>query len=477
MLRKLTFLLLLSLEPIWFHFCLFPQNGFSELSAFIIFIQGIVIFFLLLTLKKLPVAVFLTVESLVFLILIAYHKYYADPLSLSAVIGQINEAGAFAFKSPFSLFNRYSLVVFVLWLLKVGFVWKYYQPFSDVWIIRGGIAVLMILFVFLTHGNYGRQWFSINDFNRYVRELGYLQGWWYESMMAWDKKAMEQEILSNTALSEPELNDDFKQIKPTRNIFVIQVESLDYEGVFKKINGKEVMPFLKSLRNKSLFYTLLPHDKKASANSDFTVLTGTSVYDDTYSAIYMLVEPSVYEQIETVPQLLKEKGWHTAFYHGYKGWFFNREEHITAMGFDEVFFEDTLPLTTPKGEWGFDDKDLFTHVLKTQTEKKSFNFIITVSSHESFEIGAKHQKIITEPKSLADKYFNALNYVDDALEMLVNRAPKDSLFIIYSDHHSGITEDKRTVFLVYGKNQQFHLERETEFNGLPPQIKALLRSF
>lgn len=477
MLKNLAFLVLLSTESVWFHHALFADKGFSLLSAFIVFFQGFVVFSLLLTLKRLPVAVFLSLESLMFLALIAYHKYYADPLTLSAVFGQINEGAAFAVKSPLSLFNGYSMAVLALWLFKIAFVKKYYQPFSDKWIIRGGITALLLFFVFMTHKNYGRQWFSINDFNRYVRELGYPQGWWYEAMMDWDKKALTRKVLSNAARPEEKLNKELSQIKPVRNVFIVQVESLDREGMFKIIDGKAVMPFLRQLSEKSLFYTILPHDKKASANSDFSMLTGTGVYNDSYSGFYMLLPPSVYEKIGSVPQMLKEKGWHTAFYHGYKGWFFNREKHIDQMGFGKVFFEDNLPLTSQKGEWGFDDKDLFAYVLKTQTEKKNFNFVITVSSHESFNIGERHKKLVAEPQNLKDKYFNALNYVDEALQMLVEQAPEDSLFIIYSDHHSGITEDKRTVFLIYGKNQSLKLKQDAEFNNLPPQIKILLMSF
>lgn len=477
MLKKLSFLVLLSAEPVWLHFCLFPQNGFSELSAFIVFFQGLLIFSLILTLKKLPAAILLSLESLAFLVLIAYHKYYADPLPLSAMFGQINEGWAFAVKSPVSLFNGDSAVVLALWGLKLWFVWKWYRTFFSVWLIRGGVAVPLLIFALLTHNAYGKQYFFVSDFNRYTRELGYLQGWWYELMTAWDKKALEREVLQNANRSSPDLNEDFKRIKPVQNVFVIQVESLDREGLFAEINGKAVMPFLSNLSAESLFYTLLPHDKKASANSDFSMLTGTSVYDDSYSGFYMLLPPSIYEKIGSIPQMLKEKGWHTAFYHGYKGWFFNRDKHVNQMGFDKAFFEETLPLTAPKGEWGFDDKDLFAYVLKTQMDKKNFNFVITVSSHESFEIGRKHNKPIAEPQSLKDKYFNALNYVDEALQMLVEQAPQDSLFVVYSDHHSGITDDKRTVFLVYGKNQRLNLSRDEEFNNLPPQIKTLLQSF
>ena len=477
MLKNLAFLVLLSTESVWFHHALFADKGFSLLSAFIVFFQGFVVFSLLLTLKRLPVAVFLSLESLMFLALIAYHKYYADPLTLSAMFGQINEGAAFAVKSPLSLFNGYSTVVLTLLGLKLWFVWKWYRPFSSVWLIRGGIAVPLLIFAFLTHNAYGKQYFFVSDFNRYTRELGYLQGWWYELMTAWDKKALEREVLKNAARPEEKLNKELSQIKPVRNVFVVQVESLDREGMFKEINGKEVMPFLRRLSEKSLFFTLFPHDKKASANSDFSMLTGTSAYDDSYSGFYMLLPPSVYEKIGSVPQMLKEKGWHTAFYHGYKGWFFNRDKHVNQMGFDQVFFEDNLPLTSQKGEWGFDDKDLFAYVLKTQTEKKNFNFVITVSSHESFNIGERHKKLVAEPQNLKDKYFNALNYVDEALQMLVEQAPEDSLFIVYSDHHSGITEDKRTVFLIYGKNQSLKLKQNAEFNNLPPRIKTLLQSF
>ncbi len=475
--EKLSFLVLLSWEPVLIHFCLFPKGGFSEVSAFIVFFQSFLIFSLILTLKKLPVAILLTLESLMFLILIVYHKYYADPLTLSTMFGQINEGWDFAVKSPFGLFNGYSAVILVLLGLKLWYVWKQYQPFSKVWLVRGGIAVPLLILTFLMYNTYGKEYFFVNVFSYYTKGLGYLQGWGYELITDWDKRIFEQEILKNANQQAAKLDDALKQIKPTRNVFVVQVESLDREGMFKTIDGKEVMPFLRQLSEKSLFYTLLPHAKKASANSDFSMLTGTSMYDESYVGTYVLLPPSIYKKIGSVPRMLKEKGWHTAFYHGYKSWFFNRELHISQMGFDQVFFEENLPLTVPKGEWGFDDKDLFAYVLQSQTKENNFNFIITVSSHEYFVIGEKHNKVIAEPITLPERYFNALNYVDEALQMLVEQAPEDSLFIIYSDHHSNMTLDKRTVFLIYGKNQLLKSKQDAEFNNLPPQIKTLLMSF
>lgn len=477
MLKMWLFLFFISFEAVIIHLGLFPKTEILSLTSLIIVFQALMFYGLLLTLNRRFVALAFIIIAIVTEGLIAYHRYYEAPINFGAITGQSQEALTFALKSPLSLFNGLSLLVLILLVIKLVYVLKFYHPFSQKTLIRTIVVVPLLCFMFLSYNFSHKQEFFITDFHRYVYQFGYPQGWWYEFITRWDKLQLEKNVIANSKLPDVDLSKNLQNIKASNHVFIIQVESLDYAAVEAKVEDREVMPFLKSLSAKGQFYRLAPHDKKSSANSDFSVLTGTSGYKDSYSTIYQLLPTSIYEQVQTLPKMMKEKGYQASFYHGFKGWFFNREKHIAAMSFDQVYFDENLPAFAPRGEWGYDDKDLFSYVLQSQSKGKNFNFIITVSSHENFKIAESYNHLFVKPNSMGERYLNAMNYVDNALRMLITQAPDDALFIIYSDHHSGITADKHTVFIIYDKRLSQGQSEDFDFIQIPQLIKTLLKSF
>lgn len=477
MLKNWLFLCFISFEPIFIHLGLFPKTDLFSLTSFVILFQALVFYSLLLTLNKSFISVAFIIIAFFTEGLIAYHRYYEAPINWASIVGQSQEGLIFALKSPLSLFNWLSLVVVILLVIKLIYIGKFYQSFFQKRLIRIVVVIPLLIFMILSYNFSHKQEFVLRDFQRYVYQFGYPQGWWYEFVTRFDKLQLEKSVLANALLPNVELPKNLQVIKPSNNVFVIQVESLDYEAINAKVKDQEVMPFLKSLMTKSQFYRLAPHDKKSSANSDFSVLTGTSGYKDSYSTIYQLLPTSIYETIQTLPKIMNEKGYQTSFYHGFKGWFFNRQKHIAKMGFNFFYFDENLPSQTPRGEWGYDDKDLFKYVLQSQSNNKNFNFIITVSSHEDFKIGENYNHLISKPNGLNERYLNAMNYVDNALQMLIVQAPKDALFIIYSDHHSSMTDDKHTAFIIYDKRLNQGQIDDLDFTLTPQLIKSLLSRF
>lgn len=455
MVINILFLLLVSFEPVWVHHLIFAEISLFSLSSLLIWLQYFLFFGFFFTFRRSVVAVVVVFVSLVLLLLMMYHRYFAEPLMLLTVFSQAREGLTFAGRSPESLFTPAFFGFTGLIILKLLFIYCCYHPLKRGCLIRTAALLPFTCITVMSYGFFHNSKFEKNDFNRIASQFGYVQAWGYELVTKLDRENLINDIIDSSA-SEPEpVPEELKEMQIPDNVYVVQLESIDYGALSAAYNGKKLMPFMSGLVPDGCLYIIEAHDKEASANADFSILTGTELYISMYSVIYGLFPSTRYDEMFTLPKLFKSAGYTSRFYHGFLGRFFNRKEHIQAMGFDKIWFSENLPLNVPEGAWGYDDADLFTFVVSDNAENaapKNFNFIISVSSHEDFQIGTSHQTVVKYPADMTERFYNAAHYVDSALKQLIETAPEESLFVIYSDHYSNIMKDKRTFMLIYRKN-------------------------
>lgn len=478
MLKNIVFLLLISLESVLVHYLIFTQTDFLSLSTFLIWLESFLFFGFIFTFRPWVWGVTLTVESLFFLLLLAYHHYYVEPITFGAVIDQAREGLIFAAKSPSSFLKMTNFEILLIFALKLFYALRYYQPLPKLKLIRFVTFVPLVVLLSMSFTFFYKTTFLKRDFNAIAADFGYVQAWGYEFMTSFDRARLIKEVVVSSNQSLITLSEELQFAKLPNNIYIIQLESIDYAALKGKVNEKALMPFLNNLAQKSQFYQIHPHDKQSSANSDFSVLTGSGIYGEMYNTTYNLIPIDSYKKMYTIPKAVKQKGYTSHFYHGFVGTFFKRKEHIKAMEFDQNWFLEDMPSNKHEGAWGWDDAELFDFVTqKTAQSKnsKNFNFIITVSSHEDFQIGKSHNKIIKHPQTIEELFYNAANYVDGALEQFITKAPKDSLFVIYSDHHSNIMDDRRTFMIIYNQAEsQPPSTHEVSFESVPKILKSML---
>lgn len=476
MVINILFLLLVSFEPVWVHHLIFAEIGLFSLSSLLIWLQYFLFFGFFFTFRRLVAAVVIVFVSLVMLLLMMYHHYFAEPLMLLTVFSQAREGLDFAGRSPSSLFTPAFFGFTGLVLLKLLFIRFCYRPFKQVCLIRMAALTPFACIAVMSYSFFHNSRFEKNDFNRIAAQFGYVQAWGYELVTKLDRENLINNIIENSASEPSPVPEELKGMQIPENVYVVQLESIDYGALTGVYNGKGLMPFTLGLVPDSCLYIVEAHDKEASANADFSILTGTELYISMYSMIYGLFPSTFYDEMFTLPKLFKSAGYTTRFYHGFLGRFFNRKVHIEAMGFDKIWFSENLPLSVPEGAWGYDDADLFKFVSSDNAENpapKNFNFIISVSSHEDFQIGTSHQTVVKSPVNMTERFYNAAHYVDSALKQLVETAPEKSLFVIYSDHYSNMMADKRTFMLVYQKNAaQKDCRREIKVNKTAQIVKS-----
>lgn len=233
------------------------------------------------------------------------------------------------------------------------------------------------------------------------------------------------------------------------NILVIQVESLDQKLIGLEHNGLEVTPFLNDLKDKSLYFeNFYAQHVNGSFDAEFSFLT--SIYPINKNYGFKVNDLS---RFSSLVQLLKEQGYHTLAMHGNDKEFFYRHKAYPELGFDRFYSKqdfdfDKTVMPVQNTNFGINDYDFLLQGVEIlqQSKEPFFAFLITVSSHTPFDFcpsgfGLDRFQWVLDP--LVRDYFRSISFVDFSLRMFFQELEKrgldeDTLFIVYSDHHSGV---------------------------------------
>lgn len=484
MIKNMLFLLFCSIEAVVMQ-RMFFSGDLVVLGDMILLLMSFCFWGAIMTLPRWIMACTLTVQWLVNSLLLIWHSHFENPFSVMMGILQYKEGLEFVKNSKLQILEPELLValfffIVQLWLLKGVTIQK------D-WRWRSIFYVPLLALFGITFKTFNNQPFLQMDFNAYTKTLGYMQGWIYEGMTSYDRKRIAKETLDNINLPTLPLPEELAKVTLPDNVYLIQIESLDYAAFTGKVNDRRIMPFLQSIAPQSAVYQVKPLSHYCSANADFSLMSKLTNNEDLFAAMYMVLPNSFFKKFVSLPEKFNKLGYHTSFFHGYIRNFYRRGDAYQNFPFSEVFFLEDMPKELNQGEMGIDDEDVVDFML-AQNKKvkalKKFNFFITLSSHVYYQIGEKNRYPFENPKNIEEKYVNSINYVDKALQKLIEQSPKDSLFIIYSDHPSGTSflfseEGKKlglgqrtneTLLLIYDKNKNLAHEGKILF----PQITSFV---
>lgn len=470
MLKSIIWIICWSLLPVAVHKSIFPDVNIWSVSSLIIFFLSLPVSIFILTQPKAVQVALTLLETFCFCVLLGWHHFYKDELTLFVLISQYSEGAEFA-GSTLSVLLARCTTAGLIGLCIIGVVcpalWSLRLPIKKRW---GWLALFSVFAIIgISHVRLANPEFNEKEFMWEAKNLGYPLAWIYELNADYNENVLFEAVNRNY-LSDKK-HPELQSINLPDNIYMIQVESLDYNAV------AEAMPFLQSLKQKGVSYQVAPHAKKSSANIDFSMLSLKPVYQYTYGMVYKMLPPEIYDNIRTLPDIMKESGYYTRFFHGVSGHFFNRKSHVEKMGFNEIYFKEDLPQTADmtRLNWRLEDQALFDFAAGLPKKEKNFNFFITVSSHFPFDVKGK-DLLFAQPKNIREKYLNSVHYVDAALKRLFETAPQHSLFIIYSDHHSSTSEDERTLFLIYAKQGVRTEQHAADVDELPLMILEILEN-
>ena len=221
-----------------------------------------------------------------------------------------------------------------------------------------------------------------------------------------------------------------------KNVVVIILESFakEYTGIGHDDEG--YTPFLNSLAKKSLSYELGFSNGLRSIEAMPSILCGipTLVDESIVTSQYQA------NDIHCMPQVLKDKGFYTSFYHGAENGTMFFDSFSKRVGIKDYFGlnEYTGPQADFDGVWGIYDRPYLNYVANKLSEQSQpfFSTIFTLSSHHPYNIPDSEKPNFPTGDL---KIHQSVAYTDDALKEFFNKIStqawfNETLFVITADH-------------------------------------------
>ncbi|MFC0522616.1 LTA synthase family protein [Pontibacillus salicampi] len=232
-----------------------------------------------------------------------------------------------------------------------------------------------------------------------------------------------------------------------KNIIYISAESIQSFVINKKINGKEITPFLNDLIENSYYFNNFYHQTEQGKTSDSEWVVETSLYPLSRGAVFFTHSEN---ETNAVPEIVSNHGYTSAVFHANNKSFWNRSVMYDTLGYDEFFSESAYEVTPDNSiGWGLSDKDFFKQSIKhlKSLEEPYYTKFITLTNHFPFEMPEEQQTIdkYDSSSSTLNNYFTTVKYMDESIEQFFQNLKdageyEDSIIVIYGDHY-GISEN------------------------------------
>ncbi|MBW6481602.1 MAG: LTA synthase family protein [Vicingaceae bacterium] len=255
------------------------------------------------------------------------------------------------------------------------------------------------------------------------------------------KKAKVIHYFSDEEIADifnPEVTIKGNGILKDKNVVFIIIESLAKEYVGFLNDGNGYTPFLDSLMKNSFVFTNAYANGQKSIESLPSILTGIPQL----MATPFVVSNYAGNTIRGLPQLLKEKGYNTSFYHAGSNGTMGFDAFSKIAGVSDYYGLNEYPEKNKEkdydGLWGIFDEPYLQYYANELNAKKEpfFSTIFTISSHHPYTIPKQH--IGKFPKGLMGMH-SVIGYTDYALKKFFETAQKmpwfnNTLFVVVADH-------------------------------------------
>lgn len=222
------------------------------------------------------------------------------------------------------------------------------------------------------------------------------------------------------------------------NIMMITVESLSASFFSRFGEKRNITPFLDSIATKSLFFTNFYATGTRTVRGMEALTLGVPPTPG-----YSIVKRPNNENMHSLGNVLKSKGYNNHFIYAGNGYFDNMNYFFGNNGYNIVDYGDfEKDEITFENAWGVCDEDLFDKAIqvadKAYKQGKPFhNFIMTTSNHRPY----------TYPDGKIDipshsGRAGAVKYTDYAISQMFKKAAKhkwfdNTIFVVVADHCAG----------------------------------------
>ena len=215
------------------------------------------------------------------------------------------------------------------------------------------------------------------------------------------------------------------------NIVLILVEGMGRTITDADVKGRAVTPNICRLASEGIWFDRLYASSFRTDRGTVSTLSGFP----SQPKMSVMKYPAKAANLSGIASTLRNAGYATRFFYGGDANFTNTRAYLYATGYDELLDESSLRLDGHRSKWGYADDVVLEYAAEAIIERmesgmKSFDTILTLSSHEPFEVPAS---------ILDDERLNAFAFTDRAIGEFVERLRatphwENMLVIIVPDH-------------------------------------------
>ena len=241
---------------------------------------------------------------------------------------------------------------------------------------------------------------------------------------------------------DPTLQDESSMVlennKKHMNVVIIVLESFsqEYMGCYNT-QGESFTPFLDSLAQKSQVFDGRSNGKKSIEAIPAIFASLPTLMEAPFSLCRFKDN-----DIVGLPQVLRDNGYQTAFFHGSYNGSMDFDKFCKKAGFQQYFGMDEYVWRRGKkaydGTWGIFDEPFLQYAIGELSQMKEpfMGGIFTISSHHPYTIPQEH---IGKFKQGNHPLLQTVNYGDYALQQFFATASREpwfnnTLFVILADH-------------------------------------------
>lgn len=250
-----------------------------------------------------------------------------------------------------------------------------------------------------------------------------------------------KELYDNSNKTTKVLRNDVK--KP--NVLIIIWESFTKKVTQQKINNLEITPRFNELKKEGIYFS----DMYASGDRTDKGITAVLSGYPAQPTASIITEPSKSAKLPVLSKDFEINGYSTDFYYGGEIEFANIKSYLYSSDFQKIVSKQDFESKYWNSKWGAHDDVVFRKFLNdhTNVNQPFFSTIMTLSSHEPFEIPIPD---IFEGDDEQTKFMNAMYYADQSLGNFIDSAKQQSwwnntLVIIVADHGHRIPETGKKV--------------------------------
>ena len=339
-------------------------------------------------------------------------------------------------------------------------------------------------------GRFAKQWnrvYIVNSFGLYTYQTNDLVQSVkpkINSLFGYDKAYKSFKEYFNNREKEP--GNEYTNIYEGKNILSIHCESIMNFLIDLKFNGQEVTPNLNKIVKEGMYFNNFYSQVSVGTSSDSEFTLNTSLMPSNNGTVFVSYFNRTYE---TIPKLLKEKGYYTFSMHANNKTFWNRNVMYNTLGYDKFYNKENYEVTDENIiGLGLSDEEFFRqsipYLKKIKEKGKPFyGTVIMLSNHTPFSEVDKYGEFdlsIHEKDSEGNdvtynylentklgNYIKSAHYADKALGQFMDSLEKEGILdntivVFYGDHDNRLSKKEYIRMYNYDKENDSILSDEDE---------------